>query len=58
MIVISYLMGLMVGVGANVEPLVEGRVWLAPTAAGAQVMLFAGTDLGRSVRATTDEIGY
>jgi hypothetical protein len=43
-------MGLMVGVGANVEPLVEGRVRLAPPAAGAQVMLFDGTDLGRSVR--------
>ena len=54
MIVISYLMGLMVGVGANVEPPVEGRVRMAPTAAGAQVMLFDGTDLGRSVRAITE----
>ena len=51
-------MGLMVGVGTNVEPLVEGRVRLAPPAAGAQVMLFDGTDLSRSVRATTDETGY
>ena len=46
------------GSGAGAEPLLEGRVLLSSgaPAAGARVRLFA--DLGRSLRATTDESGY
>ena len=53
-------MGLILGSSARAESLVEGRVRLASgqPAVGAQVRLFAPTDLSRSVRATTDENGY
>ncbi len=53
-------MGLILGTGASAESLVEGRVRLASgqPVGGAQVRLFAATDLSRSVRTTTDENGY
>ena len=48
------------GSGAGAEPLLEGRVLLSSgaPAAGARVRLFAPSDLGRSLRVTTDESGY
>ena len=57
---IGWLIGLVFGVSASAEPLLEGRVWLAsgPPAAGVQVRLFDLTDLLRSVGTTTDEAGY
>ena len=55
------VIGLLLGVGAHAESLVEGRVWLtsgAP-AADVQVMLFDLTDVRRPlVAATTDETGH
>ena len=59
-LIIGHLMGLLLVVGASAESLVEGRVRLASgqPVGGAQVRLFAPTDLSRSVRATTDENGY
>ena len=53
-------MGLLLVVGASAETLIEGRVRLASgqPVGGAQVRLFAATDLSRSIRATTDENGY
>ena len=59
-LIIGHLMGLLLVVGASAETLIEGRVRLASgqPVGGAQVRLFAPTDLSRSVRATTDENGY
>ena len=59
-LIIGHLMGLLLVVGASAEPLLEGWVRLASgqPVGGAQVRLFAPTDLSRSVRATTDENGY
>ena len=53
-------MGLLLVVGASAETLIEGRVRLASgqPVGGAQVRLFAPTNLSRSIRATTDENGY
>ena len=53
-------MGLLLVVGASAETFIEGRVRLASgqPVGGAQVRLFAATDLSRSVRAITDENGY
>ena len=53
-------MGLLLVVGASAEPLLEGWVRLASgqPAVGAQVRLFAATNLRLSVRAITDENGY
>ena len=58
--IIGCLIGLTLVVNVSAEPLVEGRVRLASgqPAVGAQVRLFAATDLSRSIRATTDETGY
>ena len=53
-------MGLLLVVGASAETLIEGRVRLASgqPVGGAQVRLFAPTDLSHSIRAITDENGY
>ena len=58
--IIGCLIGLLLVVGASAEMFIEGRVRLASgqPVGGAQVRLFAATDLSRSVRATTDENGY
>ena len=58
--IIGCLMGLIFVGDASAESLVEGRVRLASRqpVGGAQVRLFAATDLSRSIRATTDENGY
>ena len=58
--IIGCLTGLILGSSASAELLVAGWVRLAsgqPTV-GAQVRLFAATDLSRSIRTTTDENGY
>ena len=57
-VVIGCLLALVSGAAA--EPLLEGRVLRASgaPAAGARVRLFDRGDLGRSLRATTDESGY
>ena len=53
-------MGLLLVGDASAETFIEGRVRLASgqPVGGAQVRLFAATDLSRSVRAITDENGY
>ena len=58
--IIGCLMGLIFVGDASAESLVEGRVRLASgqPVGGAQVRLFAETDVSRSIRATTDETGY
>ena len=60
--VIGCLIGLVFGVGALAEPLLEGRVRLASgeVIASAQVQVFDMTDLQRGAvaQATTDERGY
>ena len=58
--IIGCLIGLILVGDARAEPLVKGWVRLASgqPVGGAQVRLFAATDLSRSIRATTDESGY
>ena len=58
--IIGCLIGLILVGDASAESLVEGWVRLASgqPAIGAQVRLFAATDLSRSIRTTTDETGY
>ena len=58
--IIGCLIGLILVGNVSAEPLVEGWVRLASgqPVGGAQVRLFAATDLSRSIRATTDETGY
>ena len=58
--IIGCLVGLVLVGDASAESLVEGWVRLASgqPVGGAQVRLFAATDLSRSIRATTDETGY
>ena len=60
-VVIACLVGLVLSVGAEAEPVVEGQVWLIDQqpVAGASVLLFDLADLGRGVvaRARTDASG-
>ena len=57
---IGSLIGLIMGVSAGAEPLLEGRVRLSSgqPAIGVQVRLFNLTDLRRFVGTTTDETGH
>ena len=57
---IGGLIGLMLSVSVDAEPLLEGRVRLSSgqPAAGVKVRLFDLTDMRRFVGTTTDETGH
>ena len=59
-VIFAGLIGVLLGVGAGAEPVMEGQVWLASgePAVGARVVLFDLTDLRRSVGTTVDASGH